>query len=212
MTQQAAVIDGGFSGILGQRAKPVRGEDLYQERYFSSRSFDLLDPESGQRIQQDPPSPRAQESLTELIDKLQKIPKSSNLQTGRRFFRRRVVSELSENSKHIVGENGARRFEEFKQYRPGWDHGRGNPLSPRSITTLESFLRQLPELATLEPSLFLTHEGNLQLGWEDVQGNAIEIEFFPDKVEYYIESINEEGAVDLEALHQLIAKVSPTIP
>ena len=82
------------------------------------------------------------------------------------------VGVLGENSKHIVGENGVRRFEEFRQYHAGWDGGRGRPLAPRSVTTLELFLRQLPELAALEPSLFLTHEGNLQLGWEDRQGNV----------------------------------------
>ena len=230
-------------GILGRKSRSISGEGLYQERHFSFNELDLLNPELRQRISlqewQDRPrkgipsiivaqtfyqssSPednaeeakhRAPESLSELINNRQGIPRStrSQAQASRRLFLRFVAGVLSESSKRIIGENGLRRFEEFKRYHSGWDYGRGKPLSPRSVTVLNSFLEQLPELAAREPSLFLTHQGNLSLGWEDEHGNVVELEFFPNKVEYYIESLNEEGWVGLEALRQLIDKVKPTI-
>jgi len=155
------------------------------------------------------PQPPAAESLVELLHSLEESPKFAGLH--KRNDQRPFQRLLSENSKRIIGENGLYRFEEFKRYPRGWDGGHGKPLSHRSITSLETFLRQLPELAIRQPSLFLTHQGNLQLGWEDKLGNVVELEFFPDKVEYYLESLNEEGMVDLKGLHLLVDKVGSTI-
>lgn len=125
---------------------------------------------------------------------------------------RLIAGALSNNSQRIIGENGVRRFEEFKRYAEGWDYGRGRPLSAHSVATLEAFLRQVPELAAQEPSLFLTHDGNLQLGWEDAAGGAVELEFFPDRVEYYIESLQEEDSVGLGDLRRLVDRIRPTTP
>lgn len=154
---------------------------------------------------------RVPESVSELIENLQqaqRTPKFTEPSRHPAFLR--LPRALGEASMGIIGEHGVRRYEEFKRYHSGWDYGRGERLSPRSVTTLESFVEQLPELAAYEPSLFLTHQGNLQLGWEDARGNVVEMEFFSDKIEYYIESLNEEGSVGLEALHQLANKVKST--
>jgi len=59
--------------------------------------------------------------------------------------------------------------------------------------------------------LFLTHQGNLQLGWEDVSRNVVELEFFPDRIEYYIELLNEEGSVGLQDQSQLVEKIRSTV-
>ncbi len=124
---------------------------------------------------------------------------------------RRQEPTLGETAGNILGENGVRRFGEFVRYERGWDLGRGEPLSSRSVAFVNAFLNRLPELGAFRPSLFLTHEGNLQLGWEDREGNAIEIEFGPDRVEYYLEGLGEERTIGLEALPQLIGRVRSLI-
>ena len=118
---------------------------------------------------------------------------------------------LSEAARRVLGENGERRFQEFSRYERGWNMGQGQPLSARSATILDRFLTQMPELAARTPSLFLTSEGNLELGWEDSRGNAIEIEFGPDRISYYIESLSEERSVPLEVFPQFIEKVRSLI-
>lgn len=119
--------------------------------------------------------------------------------------------KLGENTKKVIGENGVRRFAEFKGYQQGWDYDHGDPLSISSVRILEWFLRQIPEVAVCDPSLFLTHYGNLQLGWEDSRGDSVEIEFFPNKLEYYIEALNEEDSVDLRNIGDFINKVRSII-
>ena len=115
------------------------------------------------------------------------------------------VDELNEDIIKTIGENGLQRFEQFKKYNEGWDLGGiGKPLSSHSVATFKLFCKQLTGTLPDEPSLFLTHEGNLQLGWEDKEGNKIEIEFFPNKIEYYIEVLDDEGEVDLTHISQLI--------
>ena len=116
-------------------------------------------------------------------------------------------ASLSEQTKRIVGENGVDRFEEFRAYPDGWDYGRGRHLSTRSVRLMNSFLDRLPELAEEEPSLFLTHQGNLALGLEDAQGNAVELEFFSDRIEYYFEALNEEGSLESERQTQLVERI-----
>lgn len=114
------------------------------------------------------------------------------------------VDELNEDTVKVIGENGLQRFEQFKKYSEGWDFGIGKPLSSHSVASFKLFCKHLSEPIPDEPSLFLTREGNLQLGWEDKEGNKIEIEFFPDKIEYYIEALDDEGEVDLTHISQLV--------
>lgn len=114
------------------------------------------------------------------------------------------VDELNEDTVKIIGENGLQRFEQFKKYSEGWDFGIGKPLSFHSVASFKLFCKHLSEPIPDEPSLFLTREGNLQLGWEDKEGNKIEIEFFPNKIEYYIEALDDEGEVDLTHISQLV--------
>ncbi|HUE82312.1 MAG TPA: hypothetical protein VMM84_09365 [Pyrinomonadaceae bacterium] len=125
---------------------------------------------------------------------------------------------LSEAAVRVLGENGERRFQEFAEYETGWNMGQGKALSIRSVALLERFLHEVPELADCSPSLFLSSEGNLELGWEDDRGNVIEIEFGPDHISYYIESLSEDRSVPLEVLPHfieriklLIANASPTV-
>jgi hypothetical protein len=107
----------------------------------------------------------------------------------------------------IIGENGKRRFEEFRKYPNGWYGGKGKKISKLSVLNFERFVKEFPELKSFQPSLFFTLEGNLELGWEDKNGQSIEVEFYPDKVEYFIESLNEENSVVLAYFFQFTEKI-----
>jgi hypothetical protein len=125
----------------------------------------------------------------------------------------RITDAIGEKAKRVIGTEGAKRIQEFKLYEKGWDSGKGERLSSMSVAVAETFLNLYPELSESQPSVFLTRSGNLQLGWEDQDDNPIEVEFFPNKVEYYIGSRDEEGEVQLdpdnpsEGLQSIIAKV-----
>lgn len=120
-------------------------------------------------------------------------------------------SLLNASARQIMGENGLNRLREFTRYEPGWDLGRGRPLALRSVVILNAFLNQLPELAAYRPSLFMTHEGNLELGSQDATGRSISIEFYPDKLDYYLEGLAEEQTVKVDLIPQLIDKVRALI-
>lgn len=107
----------------------------------------------------------------------------------------KATDTLSEKARQILGENGVQRYEQFKHYAAGWDSGNGQVLSSQSTAILEKFLNTFDSFPD-EPSIFFTRNGNLQLGWEDSQSNVLELEFFPDRVEYYIASNDEEGELD----------------
>ncbi|MFO0795013.1 MAG: hypothetical protein U0586_13260 [Candidatus Brocadiaceae bacterium] len=107
------------------------------------------------------------------------------------------TDQLSKKTATILGKNGLERFEAFKKYSKGWDGGFGVPLSNRSIAVMEYFISQFSNFQS-EPSLFLTPNGNLQLGWENSHGQVIEMEFYPDKIEYYMEACEIEGKVNLD--------------
>ena len=114
---------------------------------------------------------------------------------------------LSREAIAIIGDNGKRRFDEFKKHSKGWYGGKGKKISEWSVLNFERFVKRIPELRQFQPSLFLTLEGNLELGWEDKNGQEIEIEFYPDKIEYFIESLNEEAVVALADIFTLTEKI-----
>lgn len=123
---------------------------------------------------------------------------SDSFLSGREKFLIVSVDRLSKKVAKILGSSGVQRFEEFKMYHSGWDHGYGKSLSYKSVAVMESFLSMLSILDT-EPSIFFTREGNLQLGWEDKEGKVIELEFFPDRIEYYLEGRSLESEVPVDA-------------
>lgn len=93
---------------------------------------------------------------------------------GRRSSR--PACALSPYARAILGDHASARFDEFSQYRDGWDFGRGRRLSAGSVAALELFLAAYPSFPT-RPSLFLTQDGNLELAWEDDAGNRTDVEF-----------------------------------
>ena len=119
------------------------------------------------------------------------------------------TEDINKHVKKMIGVNSVNRFYEFKLYKDGWDNGRGKKLSTRSIAVFEFFLSSLKKFDD-EPSLFFTRNGNLQLGWEDSNENVIEIEFYPEKIEYYLESTSEEDEIGIidEELTSLVEKIN----
>ena len=114
---------------------------------------------------------------------------------------------LSREAIAVIGENGKRRFEEFRAYPNGWYGGKGKRISKWSVLNFERFVKEIPELKSAHPSLFLTLEGNLSLGWNDKHGQSIEIEFYPDKIEYFIEKSDEESSIHLADIFGLTEKI-----
>lgn len=121
---------------------------------------------------------------------------------------------LEGHVRKILGSENESRLEEFKLYEKGWDSGKGESLSKESIAILNCFVNKLPDFGLTPPSLFLTRSGNLQLSWEDNSGSPIEVEFFPDRIEYYVARTEEEGSVEIDlenpiqGLEQIIQKIS----
>lgn len=108
------------------------------------------------------------------------------------------IDELSCKAKALLGERGVSRFQEFKRYRKGWDFDHGEELSKSSTAVLDMFLNEIKGFGESNPSIFMTQMGNLELSWEDETGAPVEVEFFADKVEFYLGASDEEGEIVLD--------------
>ncbi len=97
----------------------------------------------------------------------------------------------------LLGSAGVERLKKFMEYDAGWNFGGGFPLSRESLSKMEYFINQFFNFQ-VTPSVFMSNEGNLLLGWEDKTGKGIELEFFNDKIGYLIESIDEEDEITLD--------------
>ena len=115
-----------------------------------------------------------------------------------------VVEVFVDPVYELLGAHGVSRLSEFRSYNRGWDNGKGAALSANSEKQFTSFIEQFAaELSKVRPSVFLTREGNLQLGWEDKRGKAVEVEFFPSHIEVFVESSNEEETLRIEDARKL---------
>lgn len=114
---------------------------------------------------------------------------------------------LSPRTIAVIGINGKRRFDEFKNYPDGWYGGKGKEISKRSVFIFEQFIKYLPVLKSARPSLFFTLEGNLSIGWEDKNRQSIEVEFYADRIEYFIENTDEESSTTLANIFQFTEKI-----
>jgi len=100
-----------------------------------------------------------------------------------------------------IGVNGWKRLHHFRHYySAGWGDGSGKPLSPRALEMFYRFLEFADFTGDTKPSVFLTDQGCIELCWEDASGKAVQIEFLPAEIEFYIESQDSEGSVPNSAL------------
>ena len=115
---------------------------------------------------------------------------------------------ITAHAASVIGAAGVARINEFWNYPRGWDSGKGHPLSPNSLWLFEEFLRLYPGFSSA-PSVFLTIEGNLVLGWEDRVGSRIEAEFSPAGLELYLGSDDNEFVFDSDedGLNALVVRL-----
>lgn len=116
------------------------------------------------------------------------------------------INEITPAMRNALGEEGAERIRRFMETKDGWDFGRGKRFSKVSLAVLERFLQQNPPLPS-KVFEYLTANGNVQLEWTDEKGEDFEIEFFPDRFEYYFTATGEEGAFGLDEVNLLVRKI-----
>ena len=117
------------------------------------------------------------------------------------------LDEPTASMQSTLGNNGIRRIRNFMPIRDGWDSGRGKAFSKASLAVLDYFLQFGPEFSIMAPSVFLTHNGNIQLEWSDLRGNEFEIEFFPEHFECYLGSSDSELHFRLSQVLSLVAVI-----
>ncbi len=94
--------------------------------------------------------------------------------------------------KKVLGDNGLKRIAEFKKLTQGWDGKTGQPMSLESLRLMKTFLIQ-NNIQLVSPSVFMSSEGYLVLGWEDQSGGSVELEFCKDQIGFFFESLDKEG-------------------
>jgi hypothetical protein len=114
-----------------------------------------------------------------------------------------TTKKISHKAQKLLGENGADRFRDFSNLRDGWDGGSGKPLSPSSMANFELFVNRFADLVPTEPSLFVSDEGHLVLGWEDKDGGRLEVEFAEGTFEFFRETTNTGGVIEIGRLDEL---------
>jgi len=108
-----------------------------------------------------------------------------------------------------LGTKGWGRLHHFRYYYlAGWGDGSGKPLSPRGLETFYRFLETARFPAGSKPSVFLTDEGNLELCWEDHDGKAVEVEFRPTDIEFYVEAQELENTVPASEAKALASRLA----
>ena len=108
-----------------------------------------------------------------------------------------------------LGAKGWGRLHHFRHYySTGWGESSGRPLSPRVLETFYRFL----ELATFpegpKPSVFLTDAGCIELCWEDPSGKAVQVEFKPAEIEFYLQNQDFEGSVPGSEVKELARRLA----
>jgi hypothetical protein len=95
-----------------------------------------------------------------------------------------------------LGAKGWGRLHHFRHYySAGWGDGSGKPLSPRALETFYRFLESARFSSGSMPSVFLTDEGCIEICWEDSDGKAVQVEFTPAEIEFYVEARQFEDSV-----------------
>jgi hypothetical protein len=108
-----------------------------------------------------------------------------------------------------LGAKGWGRLHHFRDYySAGWGEGSGKPLSPRALETFYRFLEsaRFPEGSV--PSVFLTDDGCIEVCWEDSVGKAVQLEFRPAEIEFYIEAQQLENSVPASEAKELARRLA----
>ena len=108
-----------------------------------------------------------------------------------------------------LGPKGWGRLHHFRHYYcASWGDGSGKLLSPRALETFYRFLESATFPQGSKPSLFLTDEGCVEVCWEDSSGKAVQVEFRPAEIEFYIEGQQLEDSVPANAAKELARRLA----
>jgi hypothetical protein len=127
------------------------------------------------------------------------------------LYRRRYV--IRERLSALLGDKGVERLNQFLSYHDGWDFGGvGKAVDPRSVDTLETFMRYADTSSIRRPSIFLSRVGELILAWDTPEGERVEVDFSPDTMRVFRECDDAEREFTYPAqLEQAIdAATTPT--
>jgi len=79
---------------------------------------------------------------------------------------------------------------------------------PRALETFYRFLGVGNISPGVKPSLFLTDAGCIELCWEDSSGKAVQVEFRPAEIEFYLEKQDLEGSVPGSEAKELATRLA----
>ena len=108
-----------------------------------------------------------------------------------------------------LGPKGWGRLHHFRHYySTGWGDGSGRPLSPRALETFYRFLESARFPEGSMPSVFLTDEGCVEVCREDFEGKAVQVEFRPAEIEFYVEAQQQEDSVPASKAKELAQRLA----
>jgi hypothetical protein len=108
-----------------------------------------------------------------------------------------------------LGTRGWGRVHQFRFYfGQGWGETSRPALSPKALDAFFRFLEDVTFPSGKLPSVFLTDEGGLELVWEDAAGQSIQVDFRPQRIEYYRAALDEEGSAPFIELKEVARRLS----
>jgi hypothetical protein len=108
-----------------------------------------------------------------------------------------------------LGAKGWGRLHHFRYYySAGWGGDSGKPLSPRALETFYRFLESATFPSGSVPSVFLTDAGCIEVCWEDFEGKAVQVEFKPAEIEFFIEARQLEGSAPASEAKDLARRLA----
>jgi hypothetical protein len=110
-------------------------------------------------------------------------------------------AHLSNHTQNALGEHGRERLQTLRSIAES--EGRSLGLS---LAEVDGFFHLFSSIAEFDASIFLGNQG-IELQWEDSAGKTVEIEFTGNGMEYYIESLDEEGLTRFDDLGSLVRKL-----
>jgi hypothetical protein len=128
------------------------------------------------------------------------------------FGVRRAAPSEGEREELLLSKLGAKgwgRLHHFRHYySAGWGGGSGKPLSPRALETFYRFLESARFPSDSVPSVFLTDDGFIEVCWEDSERKAVQVEFKPAEIEFYIEAQHLEDSVPASGAKELARRLA----
>ena len=119
-----------------------------------------------------------------------------------------VLSELQRIVRRNLGYRSARRLKKLTSYEAGWDGCDSKTASPYSANLLAAFLTTYEKFPT-NPSIFLTHNGYLELSWEDRKGQLVSVVFEDEACKVKTGNLDGEFSVDGPYDIQKVAQALP---